>query len=133
VSTRDDMPSGGRVDWSRVRNALQYAEAALGARFHGSGGLRSPDHRGWLRNRLREVLEAFPSADAAQRWVESAVFKARGKASPMAYFAELVCRAARDSALLDPSRLLSQDELRAWQSVRPPQGPAGSGKRAGGA
>jgi hypothetical protein len=122
-------PRGARVDWSRVGRAVQYVEQTLGARFHGSGRVRGTDNRGWLRNRLRELLDCFPTANAAQLWVEAATFKARSKDRPMAYFAGLVKRAASDRTLQDPSRLLSRVEMAALQAERSKRDTAGEAAR----
>src|SRR5688572_22298579 len=106
-----------RTDWTRVNRASLHLRAVLGSRFNDNGHVETSLKLGWLRNRLRELLEPFPSCDAALIWVQAAAFKAQGGEQPMAHFAALVNRTTLDPSLLHPRNLLSPDEHRAWLLV----------------
>jgi len=103
-----------RTDWSRVDRAVNYLESTLGSGPLGNGSPRDPLDPGWLRCRLRELLEAFPTADDAQIWVKAAAFKALTKHRPKQYLALIVNDTLRDPSMLLPRNLLSPVEHEAW-------------------
>ena len=114
AESSEPSPRRARTDWRRVRRAVSYLEFVLGCRFHGNGLQLNPLNPGWLRSRLRELLEAFPTPIDAEIWVHAAAFKAQSKERPMPYFALLVNQTLLDPSMLHPSNMLSPGEHRAW-------------------